>query len=442
MSRRARVFVLVAAAVGLLFALDSAQAAGGPALSWSPITSSPPATFNFGAVSAAAGKSASQAFKVTNSGTSATSALKISVTGSSAFSKTADACTGMSLGPKKSCSVMVRYAPTRGGQIDTATLTANGSKSGVASASLALQGNGGTSVSCPGQRFVGPSDATVPALVAGVPDCHVAFSGGELFTAEASVEVPWSAGSTVANGTFDQAGQLVHFVDAAGEVTGFPPGTGGVLTATDPLGHSTSLSYDASGHLLAVGPTTLTYDAAGEVLKVTDRLGDTTDFTYDSSGNLVGVTDGSGTTSFTWDAAGQLLTLTNGSGTTTFTYDSSGELVSKHDPNGTTSFTWNATGYLLSTTDASGTTQFTYDSSGNPTSKHDASGTTSFTWDGSGDLLSATDPSGQTSSFVYNTSGDLISKTAPSGTTNFTYDSAGRLLSVSDPRGNTSNFTY
>ena len=70
----------------------------------------------------------------------ATGALKVSLTGSSAFSITADTCTARSLGPKKSCSVTVQYAPTTAGSSDTGTLTAM-SKKPAASASASLTGS-------------------------------------------------------------------------------------------------------------------------------------------------------------------------------------------------------------------------------------------------------------------------------------------------------------
>src|SRR5439155_1244390 len=72
------------------------------------------------------------------SGGRATGTLAVALSGSSAFTITADGCTARSLGPTKSCTVTVRYAPTAGGS-DTATLTATGEH---ASASLTLTGSG------------------------------------------------------------------------------------------------------------------------------------------------------------------------------------------------------------------------------------------------------------------------------------------------------------
>jgi hypothetical protein len=111
-----------------------ASASGPPVLSWAPSSAG---TYNYGTLTA--GQTASQAFTLTNSGGKATAVLKITLTGAAAFTKTADTCTGTSLGPKKSCSVTVQYAPTTPGQTDTATLTGTGKKPG-ATASLTLLG--------------------------------------------------------------------------------------------------------------------------------------------------------------------------------------------------------------------------------------------------------------------------------------------------------------
>ncbi|MGH3205851.1 MAG: DUF1573 domain-containing protein [Streptosporangiaceae bacterium] len=110
-----------------------ASASQTPVLSWAPTTL--PGTFDYGTVNE--GQMVSQAFTLTNSGGSASAALTITVTGSAAFTETADSCT--SLGPNKSCSVTVAYAPTTYGEIDQATLTATGKKAS-ATASLTLQG--------------------------------------------------------------------------------------------------------------------------------------------------------------------------------------------------------------------------------------------------------------------------------------------------------------
>src|SRR6266576_3493189 len=119
----------------VLLAPAAGQAGGAPALAWSPSTNG---TYNYGLVTI--GTSVSQTFTLKNSGGSATAALTVALSGSAAFTKTADTCAATSLGPKKSCSVTLRYVPTTGSG-DSATLTAT-SKKPNATASIGLTGSG------------------------------------------------------------------------------------------------------------------------------------------------------------------------------------------------------------------------------------------------------------------------------------------------------------
>ena len=133
---------LVAAGVIALVLLvpTAGQTAGRPAAAFSP------SSYDYGTIDA--GTTASTTFTLRNSGRSATGALSISLTGSSAFSKTTDTCTATSLGPKKSCTVTIQYAPTTVGASDTATLSASGNKRGpTATASLAGASTAATSQS-------------------------------------------------------------------------------------------------------------------------------------------------------------------------------------------------------------------------------------------------------------------------------------------------------
>jgi hypothetical protein len=133
--------VVAAMAAAGLSGPAAAYAGGAPSIGWSPTTSSPPPAYDYGSVDPA--QPTSQTFTLTNSGGSATGMVTISLSGSTTFTKTADTCTGTALGPRKSCTVTVQYAPTTGGQTDTATLTARGKRS-AASASITLTGQGGT----------------------------------------------------------------------------------------------------------------------------------------------------------------------------------------------------------------------------------------------------------------------------------------------------------
>ncbi len=137
-SRRTLAHGLLAAAIGvttMTVGTGTAQAASPPALSWTPSTGS--ASFDYATIDA--GQTGVQTFTLRNSGGSATSALTVTRTGSNAFPITSDTCSGTSLGPRKTCTVTVQYAPTAAGQTDTATLTATWNRP-AARASLTLNG--------------------------------------------------------------------------------------------------------------------------------------------------------------------------------------------------------------------------------------------------------------------------------------------------------------
>jgi hypothetical protein len=109
----ALVFVLLA-----LLAPAVTRAGGAPVLAFNTTA------YDFGTL--APNSTASQTFTLTNSGGKGTGRLTLALSGSAAFSITAETCT--SLGPRKSCSVTVTYAPTAAGASDSATLSATSRK--------------------------------------------------------------------------------------------------------------------------------------------------------------------------------------------------------------------------------------------------------------------------------------------------------------------------
>ena len=129
--------VLAVGAIAIALFASAGQAAGPPSIAFTP------ASVSFGSVPSG---SSSQTITLKNTGGSASSALSISLSGSPAFTIAADGCTGTSLGPSKSCTVKVTYAPTTSGSTDAATLTATAIKP-AATASATLTGNSFTSFS-------------------------------------------------------------------------------------------------------------------------------------------------------------------------------------------------------------------------------------------------------------------------------------------------------
>src|SRR5262245_52866978 len=126
---------VVASAVVVLVVAVAGQAGGPPSLAWSPSTSD---SFDFGLTGV--GKTATQTFTLTNSGGSASAALTVTLSGPAAFTITEDNCSHTSLGPRKSCTVTVEYAPTASGPSGDATLNASGKKA-AADADLTLSGS-------------------------------------------------------------------------------------------------------------------------------------------------------------------------------------------------------------------------------------------------------------------------------------------------------------
>jgi hypothetical protein len=126
----------VLAALGLVcLAVLVPMASGAPA----PSVAFAPSSWDYGTVDA--NTIATKTFVLRNSGGASTGELAVSLTGSSAFGVTANTCTGRGLGPEKTCSVTVQYAPTGAGSTDNGTLTVSGKKA-AGSASATLTGNG------------------------------------------------------------------------------------------------------------------------------------------------------------------------------------------------------------------------------------------------------------------------------------------------------------
>jgi hypothetical protein len=129
---RGRVVWAVAVAAVALLVPAVALAGRQPVLAWSPSSN------DFGQVTV--NQTASQTFTLKNTGGSASSALKVALSGSSAFSVTSDGSSATSLGPGKSCTVVVQFAPTSTGAV-SASLNATGNKR-AATATASLAGTG------------------------------------------------------------------------------------------------------------------------------------------------------------------------------------------------------------------------------------------------------------------------------------------------------------
>lgn len=131
---------LLLAGIGVLVSLTLMAApswASSPSasLAWEPTTSG--GVYNYGTLDLSAVASKVVTFTLKNTDGVASTALTVRVSGSAAFVKTADGCTERSLGPGRSCTVTVKYAPAKPAQSDSATLTASAIHT---SASIKLEG--------------------------------------------------------------------------------------------------------------------------------------------------------------------------------------------------------------------------------------------------------------------------------------------------------------
>lgn len=126
-ARRPTIATAAAAALATVTVLGVAAAAGAAPLPAPKLVFSPPGA-DYGQV--VVGRSAVKDFQLANQSRTASGALTVTVSSPAAFTITADTCSETSLGPGKSCSITVRFAPATAGTV-TAALTAAGKKAGV-----------------------------------------------------------------------------------------------------------------------------------------------------------------------------------------------------------------------------------------------------------------------------------------------------------------------
>lgn len=328
----------------------------------------------------------------------------------------------------------------------------------------------------------------------------------------ASVTTPLGSKTTY---SYDSNGNLIKKVEPRGNVQGANPDdyaatftyddAGRPLTETDPLGNTTTHTYDAVGNetstkdannhtttyvfngrnLLtsAVAPggaaTTNTYDAAGNLTTRTDANGHETTYNYDAANRLTGKTlpqdrqwtysydaagnktsivdangnstqtAGDGTTTFSYDRAGRLASIDYSDSTpdVTYTYDGVGNRTQMVDGAGTQSYSYDGVNRLTEVTRGTDTLAYAYDLAGKLTRRtYPDSTVTDYTYDDDSRLATATS-SGQTTTYGYDADGNTTQTTLPSGNgyvETRTYDRAGRLTQLENAKGASTlaGFTY
>ena len=236
------------------------------------------------------------------------------------------------------------------------------------------------------------------------------------------------------------------------------------------------------------GYTTTIYDAAGRTTSVTDPLGDTTSYTYDPAGNRLTTTNPDGKTTtdcYYWEISGSECasgapsaggtgdslysettpdTAADPSGeTTTYTYYPGGAADTTTTPAGTTTDSYDGLGDLTAKTysnTASGYStpadvSYSYYPSGSRESMTDGTGTTTYGTDAMGDVtsqaFSAASGSGLSSNTVgysYFSTGQLETVSYPSygsfenPTVTYSYDQLGHMASETDWLGNEVTFSH
>ena len=155
--------------------------------------------------------------------------------------------------------------------------------------------------------------------------------------------------------------QLQSFTNPLGNTTTYTfDASGNLIRTTDPLGNSYQITPDPQGRPVAIKDplgriSVMNYDGP-DLRHITDPLNPSTHLLTDTLGRLLAHVDPLGNrTLFDWDALDRLTQRTNPLGDTIkFTYDANGFLKTQTDERGNTaaSYTYNGTGQVTAIKDA------------------------------------------------------------------------------------------
>ncbi len=228
---------------------------------------------------------------------------------------------------------------------------------------------------------------------------------------------------------------LAAITDARNRTTSFGyDANGRPTTTTDPLGHTTSITYHPSGDVryrtdALLRQTAYDHDPLGNLARITDARGGITWLEYTPGGLTDNVVDANGNlTHYGYDAAGRVNQVASpDAGTSGYQYFSEGSVYTRTDAKNVT--------VIYGYDDASRRTGISYP---------DASRNVSFVYDnlsvpfGKGRLTNMTDPSG-TTAYRYDAMGRIVQEDKTvlgvSYSTGYGYDEAGNLATVTYPGG-------
>lgn len=254
--------------------------------------------------------------------------------------------------------------------------------------------------------------------------------------------------------TYDQNGKLLSKKDALGQITSYGYDSFGELTSiTDASGSISRIEYDAHGNVnAAIDPAlnqrSFEYDLLGRATAIVDPLGRRTTMQYSDLGRLVSVTEPNGNvTRYEYDAAGNRTAIVNPLNKRwTYAYDFKNRMVARTDPLGNAfTYTYDQGNQLVSVKTPLGRiTRYTYTDRGQKASVTLPNGESAlYVYDASGHLVKVTDARGNSISYGYDAGGRLINRTDPSGSTStISYDSAGNITARTDRFGRQTTFVY
>ena len=265
-----------------------------------------------------------------------------------------------------------------------------------------------------------------------------------------------------------------------------------VLTATDPLSHTTTYQYDSNGNLTSVttpspdgviapSVTTFTPNAQGQITQITDPLNHQTtiaycptgistcpygmissitdaqshqtSYAYDGRRNRTSVTDANNnTTQFQYDNMSRLTLITyptSPATTVQFHYDYRGRRDYVIDQNNNkTTYAYDDADRLTSVTDAqtpsAGVTTYAYDTEGYVKDIYDANNNhTHFDYFYAYTYIRTTFPSGYTESYTFDGNKNLTFKTDRNqNRIQYIYDTQNRMVRKTYPDSTQVNYTF